>query len=113
LKADIKDGFKGLIRSTTPSRSSTPDPCPAEAARGVEGISNANEHPQSSSTVKDGLKVSLNFTQTLLKRLPEIVDGNPVKMALSLAKVILEIKEVSRLPILLVRPPTHPIYRRR
>ncbi|TEB30781.1 WD40 repeat-like protein [Coprinellus micaceus] len=182
LKEDVKDGFKGLIRSTAPSRSSTPDLRPGQAR--VEGPSDANvvhvsppatttpdgssllvapvaQQPQlvtdvslpegsaslvdaaqschdfildgpdpilqnapgaafhdetagsqrpalamhtthlppanepieASSTVKDALKVSLNFTQTFLKRLPEIVDGNPVKMALSLAKMIVEIKE--------------------
>ena len=36
----------------------------------------------------------MNFTQTLLKRLPDIVDGNPVKMALSLAHAIVEITGV-------------------
>ena len=46
------------------------------------------------------MKVSVNFTQTLLKRLPEIVDGNPVKMALSLGGMIVEIKDVSRAGIL-------------
>ncbi|KAF6742241.1 WD40-repeat-containing domain protein [Ephemerocybe angulata] len=37
------------------------------------------------------MKVALNFTGTLLKRLPEIVDANPVKVASSLAKIIVEI----------------------
>ncbi|RXW17245.1 hypothetical protein EST38_g8608 [Candolleomyces aberdarensis] len=45
------------------------------------------------STPKDALKVTLNFTQTLMKRLPEIIDGNPVKMALSLVKMIIDIKD--------------------
>ncbi|RXW20163.1 hypothetical protein EST38_g5706 [Candolleomyces aberdarensis] len=45
------------------------------------------------SAAKDALKVTLNFTQTLMKKLPEIVDGNPVKMALGLVKVIIQIKD--------------------
>ncbi|KAJ2928482.1 hypothetical protein H1R20_g8640, partial [Candolleomyces eurysporus] len=45
------------------------------------------------SPTKESLKVSWNFTQTLMKRLPDIVDGNPVKMALSLAKTIIQIKD--------------------
>ena len=31
----------------------------------------------------------------LMTKLPAIVDGNPVKMALSIAKVIIEIKKVN------------------
>ena len=34
------------------------------------------------------------FTQTLLKQLPPCIDTNPVKMAFSIAKVIIEIKDV-------------------
>ena len=34
------------------------------------------------------------FTQTLLKKLPSCIDTNPVKMAFSIAKVIVEIKDV-------------------
>ena len=36
------------------------------------------------------------FTQTLLKKLPDVADGNPVKVALGVAKLILDIKDVSR-----------------
>jgi len=46
------------------------------------------------STTKENLKVAGRFIQTLMTKLPEIVDGNPAKMALSLAKVIIEIKQV-------------------
>jgi len=46
------------------------------------------------STTKENLKVAGRFIQTLMTKLPEIVDTNPVKMALSLAKVIIEIKKV-------------------
>jgi hypothetical protein len=34
----------------------------------------------------------------LVKKLPEIVDGNPVKMAVGLAKAIIVIKDVCALP---------------
>ena len=50
--------------------------------------------PKTVSTTKEGLKVTGRFIQTLMTKLPEIVDGNPVKMALSLAKVVIEIKKV-------------------
>ncbi|RXW22644.1 hypothetical protein EST38_g3197 [Candolleomyces aberdarensis] len=46
------------------------------------------------SPAKDALKVTLRFTQMLMKKLPEIVDGNPVKVALGLAKAIIQIKDV-------------------
>jgi hypothetical protein len=49
------------------------------------------------SPAKDAFGVTLRFTQTLMKRLPDIVDGNPVKMALSLAKAIIQIKDVRAL----------------
>lgn len=43
---------------------------------------------------KDYLGVTGKFLQTILKKVPEVVDGNPVKMFFSLAKVIVELKEV-------------------
>ena len=49
---------------------------------------------------KDYLNVSKSFSVTLLKRVPEIVDGDPVKVAFNLAKLILDLKEVSR-PVVL------------
>jgi hypothetical protein len=54
------------------------------------------------SAVKDVLGVTLRFTQTLMKKLPDIVDGNPVKMALSLAKTIIQIKDVRALIYLII-----------
>ena len=42
------------------------------------------------------LKLTGRSIPTLTKRLPEIVDGNPVKMALGLAKLIIEIQQVRR-----------------
>jgi hypothetical protein len=39
--------------------------------------------------------VASRFTQTLLKKVPECVDVNPVKVAFAIAKVIIDIKDVS------------------
>ena len=50
---------------------------------------------------KDGLGVASRFLQTLLKRVPECVDTNPVKVAFSIAKVIIEIKDVGCLSVFL------------
>jgi hypothetical protein len=47
------------------------------------------------ATAKEGLGVASRFTQTLLKRVPECVDVNPVKVAFAIAKVIIDIKDVS------------------
>ncbi|KAF5320248.1 hypothetical protein D9611_011282 [Ephemerocybe angulata] len=47
--------------------------------------------PAGSHEQPSPMKVALNFTGTLLKKLPEIVDANPVKVASSLAKIIVEI----------------------
>ena len=43
---------------------------------------------------KDRLGVASRFVQTLLKKVPSCVDTNPVKVAFSIAKVIIEIKDV-------------------
>ena len=48
------------------------------------------------ATAKEGLGVASRFTQTLLKRVPECVDINPVKVAFAITKVIFDIKDVSR-----------------
>ena len=40
--------------------------------------------------------VAWRFTQTLLKRIPDVVDENPVKVAFGIAKLILELSEVRR-----------------
>ena len=47
------------------------------------------------ATAKEGLGVASRFTQTLLKQVPECVDMNPVKVAFAIAKVIIDIKDVS------------------
>jgi len=52
--------------------------------------------PNTTSTTKESLKVAGRFIQMLMTKVPEIVDGNPVKMAFSLARVIIEIKKVRR-----------------
>jgi hypothetical protein len=48
------------------------------------------------ASAKEGLGVAFRFTQTLLKRVPECIDPNPVKVAFAIAKVIIDIKDVSR-----------------
>ena len=60
----------------------------------VETLTDSRSPPKAVSTTKDSLKVAGRFIQTLMTKLPEIADGNPAKMALSLAKVIIEIKKV-------------------
>ncbi|KAF6742254.1 hypothetical protein DFP72DRAFT_1179432 [Ephemerocybe angulata] len=54
---------------------------------------NGGPEPRGPATQPSPMKVALNFTGTLLKRLPDIVDANPVKMALGLAKTIVQITE--------------------
>ena len=46
------------------------------------------------ATTKGRLGVASRFAQTLLKRVPECVDINPVKVAFSIAKVIIDINNV-------------------
>ena len=46
-------------------------------------------------TAKEGLEVASQFTQMLLKQVPDCVDTNPVKVAFAIAKVIIDIKDVS------------------
>ena len=43
---------------------------------------------------KDRLGVASRFAQTLLKKVPSCIDTNPVKAAFSIAKAIIEIKDV-------------------
>ena len=43
---------------------------------------------------KDRLGVASRFAQTLLKQVPSCIDTNLVKVAFSIAKVIIEIKDV-------------------
>jgi hypothetical protein len=43
---------------------------------------------------KDYLSVTGSFLQLVLKKVPDAVDSNPVKVAFALAKAVLELKEV-------------------
>lgn len=47
-----------------------------------------------SARVREGLEMAGRFVQTLLKELPNCIDSNPVKMALSIVKAIIAIKDV-------------------
>lgn len=46
--------------------------------------------------MKDYAVVALSFTTMLLKRLPDAVDINPVKIAFGIIKIVLQIKDVRR-----------------
>ncbi|KAH6879392.1 hypothetical protein BKA70DRAFT_1222607 [Coprinopsis sp. MPI-PUGE-AT-0042] len=50
--------------------------------------------PSRRDVAKDYLSVTGSFLQMVLKRLPEALDPNPVKAAFSLAKMILDMKQV-------------------
>ncbi|KAH6879368.1 hypothetical protein BKA70DRAFT_1239350 [Coprinopsis sp. MPI-PUGE-AT-0042] len=49
--------------------------------------------PSGFDVAKDYLSVTGSFLKLVLKKVPEAVDSNPVKVAFSLAKAILELKE--------------------
>ena len=59
---------------------------------------NADNNTSTLDVAKDYLGVTGTFLQTILKKVPDVVDGNPVKMFFSLAKVIVELKEVGSFP---------------
>ena len=50
--------------------------------------------PNTRSVIKENLKLTGRFLLTIVTKLPGIVDENPVKVALGLAKVIAEAKSV-------------------
>jgi hypothetical protein len=52
--------------------------------------------PKTGSTIKENLMLTGNFLVTLVKKAADIVDNNPAKVALGLAKAIIDITEVSR-----------------
>ena len=95
-----------LFRRGTPSRSSSPQPSASTLRGDVSSsqgtINNLIETPVEQgtpksaylSTAKDILGVASSFTQMLLKKAPDVVDGNPVKVAFGIAKTILQIKDV-------------------
>jgi len=70
---------------TSPTSTPTADPAPTNPQAQVSDWK---------ATAKEGLGIASRFTQTLLKKLPECVDNNPVKVALSIVKAIIEIKDV-------------------
>ena len=47
-------------------------------------------------TAKDYIGVGWSLAQMLLKKTPDAVDMNPVKIAFGLAKIVLQLKEVRR-----------------
>ena len=57
---------------------------------------NRQTAPKPGSSTKDILGVTGRSILTLAKTLPQIVDPNPVKIALGLVKVIIEIQQVRR-----------------
>ena len=59
-------------------------------------IENRQTAPKPGSSTKDILKLTGRSILTLTKRLPEVVDGNPVKVALGLVKLIIDIQQVRR-----------------
>ncbi|TFK18305.1 hypothetical protein FA15DRAFT_675382 [Coprinopsis marcescibilis] len=84
--------------SATPQRSVTPASAAHEyastrASLDSPAIPKAAPTAPGHSAVKDTVKVTLNFTQTLMKKVPDLVDPNPVKMAFGLAKAVIQIKE--------------------
>ena len=46
------------------------------------------------SAVKDYAAVAFSFTTMLLKRIPDVVDTNPAKIAFGIAKLVLQIRDV-------------------
>jgi len=46
------------------------------------------------SSIKENLKLTVRALQTLITRAANIVDTNPAKIALSLVKAVIEIKNV-------------------
>ena len=60
-----------------------------------ETATNAAEPTRSTlKTAKDYIGVGWSLVQMLLKKTPDAVDINPVKIAFGLAKIVLQLKEV-------------------
>ena len=53
--------------------------------------------PSRLDVAKDAALVTARFAKTLLQRLPDVAEGNPVKAALGIAKLILDIRDVSHI----------------
>ncbi|KAG6819942.1 hypothetical protein H0H93_007148 [Arthromyces matolae] len=67
---------------------------PTQNAAGGTNVDSTLTPSKPVSKTKDTLKVTGRFIQTLVKKFPDVADGNPVKIALGLAKMIVEIKQV-------------------
>ncbi|KAH6879365.1 hypothetical protein BKA70DRAFT_209215 [Coprinopsis sp. MPI-PUGE-AT-0042] len=65
----------------------------ATSQSGVSTGNNETPGPSGLDVAKDYLSVTGSFLQLVLKKLPDAVDSNPVKVAFSLAKAVLELKE--------------------
>ncbi|KIM38775.1 hypothetical protein M413DRAFT_420191 [Hebeloma cylindrosporum] len=61
---------------------------------GTVGNNPANPTGIARSAVKDSAAVAFSFTTMLLKRLPDVVDINPAKIALGITKLVLQIRDV-------------------
>jgi len=53
--------------------------------------------PSRLDVAKDVALVTGRFAKTLLQRLPDVAEGNPVKAALGIAKLILDIRDVGHI----------------
>ncbi|TFK16370.1 hypothetical protein FA15DRAFT_711913, partial [Coprinopsis marcescibilis] len=71
-------------------------PASTTASLASPAIPKAGPTAPERSAVTDTVKVAFNFTQTLMKKVPDLVDANPVKTAFGLAKVVIEIKDAVR-----------------
>ena len=60
----------------------------------IDSLSKDEQETMYISTAKDVLGVASSFAQLLLKKAPDVVDGNPVKITFGIAKIILQIKDV-------------------
>ena len=84
-----------VLRHSSPNRAHS-------ASQGTVGnLSETQADPEkpissARSIVKDYAAVALSFTTMLLKRLPDAVNTNPVKIVFGITKIILEMKAVHR-----------------
>ena len=63
----------------------------------LETVTNPAEPTRSTlETAKDYIGVGWSLAQMLLKKTPDVVDTNPVKIAFGIAKIVLELKDVRR-----------------
>ena len=56
----------------------------------------AKSTPSTLEKAKDYIGVGWSLAQMLLKKTPDAVDTNPVKIAFGLAKIVLQLKDVRR-----------------